>query len=123
MIKELDKPFNKKNLLENYKKILYLMTPLIPHFTSECLQDLKDTDEKKWPKADKRFLTKENVDIVVQINGKKRSLINVIKGTKENTIIMKIKGEENLKKFLENKKIIRSIFVENRIINLIVKDE
>ena len=99
------------------------MTPLIPHFTSECLQDLKDTDEKKWPKADKRFLTKENVDIVVQINGKKRSLINVIKGTKENTIIMKIKGEENLKKFLENKKIIRSIFVENRIINLIVKDE
>ena len=38
---EINQPLNQKDLLENYKKILYIMMPLIPHFASECLEDLK----------------------------------------------------------------------------------
>ena len=69
--KNIEKSENEKDLLENYKKILCLMMPLIPNFASECLQDLKDNSIQKWPKADKKFLDEENINFVIQINGKK----------------------------------------------------
>ena len=41
LIKEIDKPIKKNVLIENYKKILVLMNPFMPHFTSECLKSKK----------------------------------------------------------------------------------
>ena len=72
MNKEIDQSLNSKDLLINYKKILFLMVPLIPHFAFECLEDLEETGNKDWPVADKKFLTSNNVNIVIQINGKKK---------------------------------------------------
>ena len=71
MNKEIDQSLNSKDLLINYKKILFLMVPLIPHFAFECLENLKETGNKDWPIADKKFLISNNVNIVIQINGKK----------------------------------------------------
>ena len=56
VIKELEKTLDNKKLLSNYEKILYLMMPLIPHFASECLEDLKIINKNNWPIADKKFL-------------------------------------------------------------------
>ena len=119
--KELEKEITKNNLLENYKKILFLMTPLIPHFTSECLKDLNIIDQQKWPLVDKKLLTSNNVNIVIQINGKKRSIFNTIKDISEQNLIKNIKKDEKIDKLLKNKEIIRSIFIKNKIINLIIK--
>ncbi len=67
-----------KNILrENYINILKLMHPIIPHFASECLADVKYNGKLEWPIIDKKYLIKENIDIVVQVNGKKRILIKV----------------------------------------------
>ena len=119
--KELEKEITKNNLLENYKKILFLMTPLIPHFTSECLKDLNIIDQQKWPLVDKKLLTSNNVNIVIQINGKKRSIFNTIKDISEQNLIKNIKKDEKIDKLLKNKEIIRSIFIKNKLINLIIK--
>ena len=119
--KELDKLANSNDLLTNYKKILYLMLPLIPHFASECLEDLKDNNETKWPKADKKLLTTNSVNLVIQINGKKRSIINVSKGIDEDKVIAQIKSDLNIKKYLIDKNIVKSIFIKDKLINLVVK--
>ena len=121
--KNIDKSDNEKDLLENYKKILCLMMPLIPHFASECLQDLKDNSIQKWPKADKKFLDEENINFVIQINGKKKLILNTLKGTSEEMLIKMIKNDNKTNQLLQNKKIIRSIFVKNKLINLIIKNE
>ena len=119
--KVLERETVEKNLLENYKKILFLMKPFIPHFASECLQDLNFDDKQIWPLADEKFLSNDNINIVIQINGKKRSILNTIRDISEENFIKKIKGDDKISKILDNKKIIRSIFIKNKLINLIIK--
>ena len=121
MIKEIDKPLDGEDLLENYKKILYIMMPLIPHFSSECLEDLKISYKPEWPTINKEFLTISEIEIVIQINGKKRSTIKSTKNINEQTLIQLIKKNEKIKKYLKNKKIVRTIYVKDRLINLIIK--
>ena len=97
------------------------MMPLIPHLASECLEDIQDNNKKKWPKVEEQFLTSSNVNLVIQINGKKRSIINILKGTEEDKLIKQVKNDLNIKKYLKNKNIIKSIFIKDKLINLIIK--
>ena len=121
MNKEIDQSLNSKDLLINYKKILFLMVPLIPHFAFECLENLKETGNKDWPIVNKKFLTSNNVNIVIQINGKKKSIINTIKGINEEDLIGQVKNDIKIKKIIDNKNIIKSIFIKDKLINLIIK--
>ena len=63
----------------------------------------------------------KNVNLVIQINGKKREIINVPKGMNENEILEKINRNEKLNKYIKDKTILKKIFVENKIMNLIIK--
>ena len=121
MIKEIEKPINKKDLLENYKKILNLMMPVIPHFSSECLKDIKTEKINVWPIIDKKYLIEDEIEIVVQINGKKRTNILCKKGIDEENLFKLINENEKLKKFLNEKKIIKNIYIKDKLINLILK--
>tara|TARA_B100000214_G_C23575648_1_gene449432 strand:- start:171 stop:557 length:387 start_codon:yes stop_codon:yes gene_type:complete len=118
---KINSPISSDLLFENYKKILSILYPIIPHFVSECFEDLKIDQNIKWPLVDKKLLVSEETNIVIQINGKKRSIINCKKGITEEILIKNIKKDIKINKFLENKKIIRSIFVKNKLINLITK--
>jgi len=119
LIKEIEKPIKKKILIENYKKILILMSPFIPHFTSECLTNL---NEKKinWPTVSKEELVEEEINFVIQINGKKRSVLKVNRDINENSILNKIKSNNKTQKLLQDQKIKKTIFVSNRLINIII---
>ena len=74
LIKEIDKPIKKEILIENYKKILILMNPFIPHFSNECLNTINE-NQINWPKISKKDLIEEDINFVVQINGKKRAIL------------------------------------------------
>jgi leucyl-tRNA synthetase len=112
---------NKSLLLESYIKILKIMTPIIPHLANECLQDLNEKNPNDWPKIEEKYLENNVINLVFQINGKKRGIIECNKEVEEKKLIDHIKNDELYKKYFENKKIIRSIYVKNRIINLIIK--
>ena len=66
--------YKKDNLILNYKKILIAISPIIPHFSNECLEMIK-TKKVEWPKYDQTKIKEDTVNIVVQINGKKRGLM------------------------------------------------
>ncbi len=112
---------NFSNLKNNFEKIILIMMPVIPHLSSECLEKLKFDKEIKWPIVDKKYLLEESSQIVIQINGKKRSLISVKKDSRENEIIDQIKREKLIDKYLNNGKLIKTIYVKNRLINYIIK--
>ena len=120
LIKEIEKPIKKEILIKNYKKILILMCPFIPHFANECLGNI-DQEEMKWPVVSKDELIEENINFVIQINGKKRALIEVKRDTEEKDILKKIQLNDETEKLLRDQEIIKTIFVSNRLINIILK--
>tara|TARA_B100000787_G_scaffold10534_1_gene7931 strand:+ start:8119 stop:10659 length:2541 start_codon:yes stop_codon:yes gene_type:complete len=120
MIKEINIPIKSEILKKNYLKILSIMFPIIPHFVSECMEQLNNKIEPNWPIIEKKYLTSKFCNIVVQINGKKREIIKVKNGITEKELISEIEKNVKIKQFLEGKKIIKKIFIPNKLINLII---
>ena len=118
--KEIDKKYTKETIVENYSKILITMLPIIPHYASECLETNNFLIDRIWPSYNEEMLKDDQVNIVVQINGKKRGLINVKRDISENELFSLIREEKNLNKYLENKEQRKIIFIQNRIINIII---
>ena len=110
-----------KNLLENYIKILKVMIPITPHLANECLTEITLDGVYSWPKINNKYLENKSLNIVIQINGKKRGLITSENGLDEKDLIKKIEKMEKLKKFFDGKSIIKSIFIKDKLINLIIK--
>jgi len=108
------------NLNDNYIKILKVIFPILPHFASECLSDV--TIEKiKWPAVNKDYLKNSNYKIVVQINGKKRLLFESNEDLDETNLVNKLREIKEIKKYIEKKDIFKTIFIKNKLINLIIK--
>ncbi len=119
LIKEIKKEYKKKTLIENYEKILIAIMPVIPHFSSECLNLIKSKN-LIWPKYNISMFKDEKINIVVQINGKKRELINTKPNMSEESLFEIINKNEALSKYLQNQKIKRKIYIKDKLINIIV---
>ena len=120
--KYIEKKINSKDMLDNYKKILTSFSPIIPHLTSECLKDIGNEEELIWPSVNEDYLKNESIDYVIQINGKKRTIINAEMNLKEEEILNIAKNVKLLDKYLNNKTINKVIFVKNRLINILVNE-
>jgi leucyl-tRNA synthetase len=112
---------NFENLKKNFEKVLILMMPVIPHLVNECLQKLNSKIKIKWPEVEEKYLQEKLVQIVIQINGKKRGLISAQKDIDENKIFTQIKEDKIFEKYLTNSKLIKTIYIKNRLVNYIVK--
>ena len=112
---------NFKNLKENFKKILTVMLPVIPHLANECLEKMNLNKEISWPLIEKKYLIVDNNDIVIQVNGKKRGIISIDKNASEKDVINEIYKKKIIEKYLNNGKLIKTIYVKNRIINYLIK--
>ncbi len=117
--KKIEREYSSKTLILNYEKILIAVMPIIPHFSSECLKSLNSTDIK-WPSYDVSFLKEEKINLVVQINGKKRALLKLMPNIKEDELFEIIGNDETIKKYLDNKTIKRKIFIKDKLFNIIV---
>ena len=124
LIKELKNEISKNSLIENYSKILRILSPFIPHFSNECMDKLGEFETiniNNWPGIKEDLLVEEKINFVIQINGKKREIITINNNSSEDTINTIINSNEKLSGYIKNKKIIKRIFVPNKIINLIIK--
>tara|TARA_B100000963_G_scaffold191632_1_gene166748 strand:- start:1871 stop:4405 length:2535 start_codon:yes stop_codon:yes gene_type:complete len=117
--RQIDKPYTKKTLKENYEKILITMTPILPHFANECL-NLIESKNFKWPEYDKSMLKEELVNIVIQINGKKRGLIQTKPNIIEEKLFEILRNDEKVMKYLDQKNIKRKIYIKDKLLNIIV---
>ena len=120
LIKSLNKRHSKEVLFDNYKKILTVMSPVIPHLIFECLENLKLEVFQKWPVVNKKLLENDIIELVIQINGKKKGIIKTHKDIDEKTLMDQIIKESKINKIFENKKINKIFFVKNRLINILL---
>ena len=104
--------------------LLKMLTPFAPHISSELWTQLgnKDFIEKSgWPKWNEEFLKLDEIQFIVQVNGKLRGKIKVAVDTEKDEILALAKNEDNVSKFLQDKEIVKEIFVPNKLINFVIK--
>ena len=118
---KIDSKIGNKVLKESVIKFMKLMIPFTPHLAYECLELLKCDTFNKWPDVNKNLQLE--VKFAVQINGKTRDIIAIKKDTLENEINDIIKDNFKIKKYFENQKVIKTIFVKNKIINYITSKQ
>jgi leucyl-tRNA synthetase len=117
-----EKNFNYKNLLENFKKMLIIMSPVIPHIANECLTKISFGENTVWPLIDKKHLVKNNDHlIIIQVNGKKRNSISIDKSLNENDLIKLIKNKQLIKKYFDDGELLKTIYIKDKLINFIIK--
>ena len=90
LLNEINKGYKKETLILNYKKILTVINPILPHFANECLEMIGEYKNINWPTYDEKYLHDTNVTIVLQINGK-RALFNVKKNLGKMNYLNKLK--------------------------------
>ena len=97
------------------------MFPILPHIISECLKDIKGNSSISWPLAQKEYLEEKYVNIVVQINGKKKSLIKSEKNLDEEKLLKNVLKDEKILNFLGKRSVFKHIIIKNKLVNLIIK--
>ena len=109
----------KEKLVENYKKILIAISPVLPHFSNECMVMININGKILWPEINNKILLEDNIKFIIQFNGKTRKIIVSKKDTTEDILLTKIKKDNKLNEYLVNKDIKKKIFIPNKLINII----
>ncbi len=116
----LDDDISNKTFKDNVIEIMKLMIPFTPHLAYESLELLNCKNINEWPKIEKNIT--EEIKLAVQINGKTRDIINIAMNMNEDDVYQIVSNSSKAKKYIYDKKISKTIFVKNRIINFIIKD-
>src|SRR6266536_5071096 len=105
------------------KTLLKLLHPVAPHATEEWWERLGEKPfllEAAWPEFDPDLATSPRVTLVVQVNGKVRGRLDVERGEGEAAALALARRDEKIRPWVEGKEITRSVFVPDRLLNLVV---
>ncbi|MBE6045252.1 MAG: leucine--tRNA ligase [Clostridiales bacterium] len=106
------------------RTIVVLLAPFVPHITEELWQELGYEGyvyDQKWPSYNEEELKKDEIEIVVQINGKNKEKINIPGDATREDMIQIASENEKIKGLTEGKTIVKTIAVPGRLINIVVK--
>ena len=110
---------------EELRIFTILLNPFAPHVTEEVFEMCKLGDgivaEQKWPEYDEAKCKDETIEIVVQVNGKIKTKLNIPVESEKNAVLDIAKADANVAKAIENMNIIKEIYVPNKLVNLVVK--
>ena len=106
------------------RTVIVLMAPFVPHITEEIWQDLGyegSVHEQSWPSYDEAALVKDEVEIVVQINGKNKEKINIPGEATREEMLKIAEDNETIKELTAGMNVVKVIAVPGRLINVVVK--
>lgn len=110
-------------IAEAVDTLLLLLSPMVPHFASEMWQQTghkEDIDKMEWPAFDAEAAREELLTIVVQVNGKVRSRLQVPADIEDNTLKEMALTDPNTLKFIKDKDIKKTIVVKKKLVNIVV---
>jgi leucyl-tRNA synthetase len=103
--------------------LVLMLSPMAPHLCEELWEMLGNSqglDAAGWPEYAPELAAEEQVDIVVQINGRVRGKISVEAGLDENELARRAEADPKVKAALDGKKIVKRVVVPNRLVNLVI---
>ena len=105
-------------------RLVIILNPFVPHLSEEFWSLLGHSETityQPWPQFDDNLIQLDDVTITVQVNGKLRANINIPKDLDEKDIITKALSLDNVEKYTSVGKIVKTIYVPNRLLNFVVK--
>ena len=122
LLNELEK--NRDSLsVKQFLIFLKLLFPFAPHLSQELWQQLGNEsllDSESWPDYDEKFLIEEEVELLIQINGKLRDKLLVSRNISQEEAEKLVFGNERTKSYFEGKKPQKIVFVPGRLINIVL---
>jgi len=109
---------------ETLEAMILMLSPILPHVCHVLWQHLGKSQavyEAQWPSVDSNALKKDNIDLVVQVNGKKRATIQVAAEAEKKQIEEIALEDKNVHKFIEGNNIVKIIVVPGRLVNIVIK--
>jgi leucyl-tRNA synthetase len=107
------------------ERFAIMISPLAPHLGEECWQllgkEISIYEIPVWFDIDKSALVKDTVNLAVQVNGKLRATVEVTMNATQSVCAGIVKSDERIIKFIQDKEIVKEIFVPNKIYNIVVK--
>jgi leucyl-tRNA synthetase len=122
---EMDQQGDWAVLREAMEAVLILLFPMVPHITDELWQLLghqRSISLEPWPVADSEIARADTVNIVVQVNGKLRSQVEVAQNTDKEIIESMVLDDPKVKRYTEGKAVHKIIYVPGRLINIVVRN-
>jgi len=108
-------------LKRNFSNLMKILIPFTPHLAHECLELMGEKGDIRWPRIDEKLLKNQKIKIAIQVNGKTKKVIEVKKNLTEKELLTETMKIDNINKFFKEKKIFKTIYVKNKIINYLVK--
>jgi leucyl-tRNA synthetase len=110
-----------KEVAEN---IVLLLAPFAPFITEELWEYLgyeKNVHAAQWPEFEEEALKKDEITIVIQVNGKVRDKINVAADASEEEVKAQVMEEEKIQSYLEDGNLVKTIFIPKKLVNLVIQ--
>lgn len=107
-----------------WEKFLMLLNPYAPHLAEELWERLGHDNSialEQWPEWDEALTIEDKVTVVVQINSKNRSQLELPKGVSKDVIEKEALANSRIKELLEGKTIIKTIVVPEKLVNFVVR--
>ena len=112
---------SKEDLITTYDFLLLALSPIAPHISEQLYKEIlgKELQDASWPSN--KFFEKNETEVkyLIQVNGKVRANIMLEPSLSEDVVKQKAKEHENVSRHLENKDIIKVIFIKNKLINFV----
>jgi len=108
---------------ELVEPLVIMLAPYAPHIAEELWEAMGHTTsifEAKWPSFDERLASAGDVEIAVQVNGKLRSRIVLPRGMSEQEVMKVVLSDASVKKFVDGQPVKKVIYVQDRLVNLVV---
>jgi leucyl-tRNA synthetase len=109
---------------ESINILLKTLSPIAPHLCHYLWQELGNTEaiiNEPWPTVDESALEQDEVQIIVQVNGKLRAKLMLTANTDKATVETQALADENVAKFTTDKNVVKVIVVPNKLVNIVVK--
>ncbi len=106
------------------EQLLLMLAPFAPHVTEELWERIGNSysiHNQDYPMYDESILVENEKEIAVQVNGKLRGTVMINVDDSEDIIKDKAQNEENVKKHIEGKEIVKIIVIKDKIVNIVVK--
>ncbi len=105
------------------EELVVMLAPFVPHFAEECWERMGHREsvfEARWPAWDEELVVEDRIEVVVQVNGKTRSKVQVARDADEETVVAAAMRDVGVQRFVEQKTVRKRIYVANRLLNLVV---
>ena len=120
---EPDNNNDKYALRESLVILIRILEPMIPHIAEECWSIIggkKLLSDQSWPIYNEKYIQDDMVQIVIQVNGKKRAILEIENDSEQDKVINKLKNIENIQILKDLNDVKKIIFVKNKILNIVI---